>query len=291
MLCNLCPFECGVDRTIKYGRCKAGDEVVVARAAPHMFEEPCISGKNGSGTVFFSGCNLSCVYCQNAEISQNLKGREVSVTQLVDVFKRLADSGVHNINLVTPTHYTPKIAKALELFDHQLPIVWNSSGFEKVETLKTLDGLVDIYMPDLKYGDNSLAINYSAANGYFEVAKAAIDEMYRQRGRYKMGEDGMLKSGLLVRHLVLPESYENTRNVLDYISERFKPDEILFSLMGQYTPMNFNEKYPQLNKRLSEAQYQWAISYMRSCGIENGFVQEISSADKFYIPNFDCTGV
>lgn len=291
MECYLCPARCGVDRTKNKGRCGAGDEIIIARAAPHYYEEPCISGKNGSGAVFFSGCGMRCIFCQNADISQNLKGREVTPSELADIFKRLAQSGVHNINLVTPTHFAHKVAKALEIFGGELPVVWNSSGYELPETLKMLDGLVDVYMPDFKYGDDSLAKKYSGVEGYFEAAKEAIDEMFRQRGKYKLGEDGLLKSGVLVRHLVLPEAYENTRNVLDYISERFSAGEILFSLMGQYTPMPSVSNIPELSRRLNDNEYNWAVGYMRSCGIEDGFVQELSSAEKCYIPDFDLTGV
>ena len=291
MECYLCPARCGVDRTKNKGRCGAGNEIIIARAAPHYYEEPCISGKNGSGAVFFSGCGMRCIFCQNADISQNLKGREVTPSELADIFKRLAQSGVHNINLVTPTHFAHKVAKALEIFGGELPVVWNSSGYELPETLKMLDGLVDVYMPDFKYGDDSIAKKYSGVEGYFEAAKEAIDEMFRQRGKYKLGEDGLLKSGVLVRHLVLPECYENTRNVLDYISERFSAGEILFSLMGQYTPMPSVANIPELSRRLNDNEYNWAVGYMRSCGIEDGFVQELSSAEKCYIPDFDLTGV
>ena len=291
MECYLCPARCGVDRTKNKGRCGAGNEIIIARAAPHYYEEPCISGKNGSGAVFFSGCGMRCIFCQNADISQNLKGREATPSELADIFKRLAQSGVHNINLVTPTHFAHKVAKALEIFGGELPVVWNSSGYELPETLKMLDGLVDVYMPDFKYGDDSIAKKYSGVEGYFEAAKEAIDEMFRQRGKYKLGEDGLLKSGVLVRHLVLPEAYENTRNVLDYISERFSAGEILFSLMGQYTPMPSVANIPELSRRLNDNEYNWAVGYMRSCGIEDGFVQELSSAEKCYIPDFDLTGV
>ena len=288
--CYLCPFECGVNRAQTFGRCRAGEKIVVARAAAHYFEEPCISGKNGSGAVFFSGCALGCVFCQNADISQKIKGKELTSESLADVFDRLADQGVHNINLVTPSHFAPQIAKALEIFGGKLPVVWNSSGYEKVETLKMLDGLVDIYMPDFKYGDDALGYKYSQVSDYFKVAKEALDEMYRQRGNYFI-ENEILKSGVLVRHLVLPEAFENTRNVLDYISERFDSGEVLFSLMGQYTPVSESLKYPELNRRLHESEYKWAIDYMSSCGIYDGFVQELSSAEKCYIPEFDLTGV
>lgn len=290
-LCNICPMECNADRNEKVGRCGVGNTVRVARAAAHLYEEPCISGKNGSGTVFFSGCNLGCVFCQNADISKNMVGKDISVAQLTDIFKRLAESGVHNINLVTPTHYTPQIVKALERFNRILPVVWNSSGYEKVETLKMLNGLVDVYMPDLKYGDNLLSMRYSGVADYFDIATAAIEEMFRQTGKYSLNDDGMLQRGVIVRHLVLPEAYENTRLVLDYLSKDFEQGDILFSLMGQYTPMPQALKISELSRRLTESEYKWAKNYMHSCGITDGFTQSLSSAEEIYIPEFDLTGV
>ncbi len=291
MKCNLCPRNCGIDRSEKRGACGVGEELTVARAALHFYEEPCVSGTNGSGTVFFSGCTLRCVFCQNYEISQGGHGREITPSRLAEIFEELRAEGAHNINLVTPTHFTPQIIKALRVFGGKLPVIWNSSGYESVETLRMLDGLVDVYMPDFKYGDDAAAARYSAAPDYFRVARAAIDEMFRQTGKYVVDQNGLMKRGVLIRHLVLPENFENSRNVMDYVSGRFSEGDVLFSLMGQYVPMGNAAGYPEIDRPLTAAEYDWAVGYMRSCGITDGFVQELSSADSSFTPAFDFTGV
>lgn len=262
----------------------------LVRAAPHFGEEPCISGTRGSGAVFFSGCNLRCVFCQNREISRNSAGKAVSVQRLREILFSLRDKGVHNINLVTPTHYSRMIAEALSGIDLGIPVVWNSSGYESVETLRMLDGLVQIYMPDYKYARRDLAKRYSAAEDYPETAAEALKEMFRQRGAFRMDDDGILQSGLLIRHLILPEQEENTMDVIDFVADSFPPGEVLFSLMSQYTPMTAFQQYPELNKRITEESNELLCHYMRTRRLE-GFWQEVNSATGEMIPAFDGTGI
>ena len=252
--CSDCPRRCGALRGSVSGGgiCASPCLPVIARAAPHFGEEPCISGLKGSGTIFFSGCNLRCVFCQNREISRPAStGETVSVRRLRDIMLRLRDEGVHNINLVTPTHFSRAIAEALDGLELGIPVVWNSSGYESVETLRMLDGLVQVYMPDFKYADAALSRKYSAAPDYPEIALAAIREMYRQRGKYKLDGGGMLVSGVLVRHLILPEQELDSMNVIDLISDNFPAGSILFSLMSQYTPMPGLERFPELGPVMS----------------------------------------
>ena len=293
-ICNDCPRHCGALRSdsIAAGICASPALPVIARAAAHFGEEPCISGKNGSGTVFFSGCNLRCVFCQNHEISRPASvGKAVSIASLRDIFLRLRDEGVHNINLVTPTHFSRVIAKALDGLDLGIPVVWNSSGYESVETLKRLEGLVQVYMPDYKYADRELAKMYSAAPDYPDIALEAIKEMFRQRGNYTLDADGMLVSGVLIRHLILPGQDENSMDVIDRISDTFPEDSVLFSLMSQYTPMPGLEKFPELLERVDEKSSIHLYKYMVSCGLTNGYWQDASSATEEMIPDFDYTGV
>ena len=255
-----------------------------------MWEEPCISGVRGSGAVFFSGCSLGCVYCQNRSISAGLFGKTVTVARLRDIFSELIDKGAHNINLVTPTHYSNVLIKALER-PLPVPVVWNTGGYDSVETLRALEGKVQIYLTDLKYLSPALSEKYSGAPDYPESAVAAIDEMFRQTGKYRLSSDGIMESGVIVRHLVLPGCIENTFDVIDYISERFGPGDILFSLMSQYTPAGDIGGFPNLQRRLTENEYERVNSYLSLSGIEDGFFQELSSADEEYIPDFDLTGV
>lgn len=290
--CVLCPRKCGVDRKSgRLGFCRSGALPIVARAAPHFGEEPCISGDMGSGTVFFSGCNMHCVFCQNREISLEGHGKEVSVSRLAEIFSELEEKEVHNINLVTPTHFTDKIVEALTIAKPKIPVVWNSSAYESVETLKMLEGWVQVYMPDLKYSSRELALRYSAAQDYPEVAKAAILEMYRQTGRFVTDGAGLLKSGVLIRHLILPGRLEDAFDAIDWVSESFPENAVLFSLMSQFVPLADRGRYPELNRALTKEEYERAQSYLSLSGIENGYFQELSSATDELIPDFDLTGV
>lgn len=293
MICNMCPRHCGAERSeyLPAGVCASPALPRIARAAPHYGEEPCISGERGSGTVFFSGCNLRCVFCQNHEISRGAAGKTVTVERLRDILLELQDMGVHNINLVTPTHYVDAVVPALEMAKLSIPVAWNSSGYDSVEQLKRLEGLVQIYMPDFKYMDEALAARYSSARDYPETAKSAILEMYRQTGNFVLDDEDMLQKGVLIRHLILPEAEENTCAVIDFVADAFPPDGVLFSLMAQYTPMPNTERFPELQKTVSAEVNDAMLEYMLSRGIENGFWQEPTSATEDMIPSFDLTGV
>ena len=287
-LCNACPRGVSIDRSVNSGVCGVGDKIKIARAAPHFWEEPCISGTNGSGTVFFSGCNMKCVYCQNYEISTGAYGREVTAPRLCEIYKELVSQGVHNINLVTPSHYVPQLLPTLD-GSYGVPVVYNSSGYDSVETLKMLDGRVQIYLPDMKYMSSSLAKRYSAAPDYPEIAKNAIREMYRQAGECVFDENGIMQSGVVIRHLMLPDETENTLDVIDWVSSEFG-DSVVFSLMSQFTP-NESCKIPALTRKITEAEYNRAVDYIYLCGMENVYVQDFSSAEKIYTPPFDLTGL
>lgn len=286
--CTLCPRQCGVDRTAgQLGFCRMPAALRAARAAAHYWEEPVISGSFGSGTVFFSGCTLGCVFCQNQAISHENFGRELSSSQLRTIFERLIDEGVQNINLVTPTHFLPSILPALTP-KLPVPVVYNCGGYESVETLRQLEGLVDIYLPDLKYADNRLAARLSKAPDYFETACAAILEMYRQVGPFRI-EDEQLKRGLVLRHLILPGAVDNSLGVLDWVADRFQPGEILFSLMNQYVPMG--PVQPPLDRRVTEEEYDAVLSYLWLLGIEDGYTQDFQAAAAEYIPKWDLSGL
>ncbi len=290
--CSLCPRRCGADRAAgQTGFCGAPEAPVVARAAPHFGEEPCISGTRGSGAVFFAGCNLRCVFCQNYALSRNQLGREITVQRLRDIFLELRDQGVHNINLVTPSHDARAIAQALDGLELGIPVVWNSSGYESVETLRMLEGLVQIYLPDLKYADAALAARYSAAPDYPETARAAILEMFRQTGPFRMDGDGLLQSGVLIRHLILPEQGDNSRRVIDWVSDTFEPGDVLFSLMSQYTPMGELSAFPELRHTVSPALNAAIYAHLLDSRIEDGFYQDLEAATGELIPKFDGTGV
>ena len=293
MICNECPRHCGAKRedNSKGGVCASPALPRIARAAPHFGEEPCISGERGSGTVFFTGCNLKCVFCQNHEISRGKVGETVSVSRLRDIFLELQDKGVHNINLVTGSHFVTPIVSALEKAKLTIPVVWNSSGYDSIESLKRLEGLVQIYMPDMKYMDSALARRYSAAPDYPETAQAAIREMYRQVGDFILDEDDMLRYGVLIRHLILPEAEENSRRVIDFVADTFPGDKVLFSLMCQFTPMPNTERFPELQHTVPAEVNDRLCRYMADRGIEWGFYQETSSATEEMIPDFDLTGV
>jgi len=290
--CLLCPRRCGVDRSAgELGYCQCGDKLVVARAAPHFGEEPCISGSCGSGTVFFSGCSLRCVFCQNSAISSGLRGKEISVGRLAEIFSELEAAEVHNLNLVTPTHFADKIVEALKLAKPTIPVIWNSSGYESVETLKRLEGYVNIYMPDFKYTSHEAAQRWSGARDYPEIAKAAILEMYRQTGSYVMDGEGLLRRGVLIRHLILPGRLDDAFDVMDWVAETFPGDEVLFSLMSQFVPLADRHEYPELSRPLSKEEFDRAYSYLSLSGIGNGYFQELSAATDEMIPDFDLTGV
>ena len=292
-ICRDCPRNCGAPRGDRQpgGVCASPSLPTVARAAPHFGEEPCISGTRGSGAVFFTGCSLRCVFCQNREISRGRCGTTLTVPELREVFLRLRDQGVHNINLVTPSHFARPIAEALDGLSLGIPVVWNSSGYEKPETLRLLEGLVQIYMPDMKYWKNALARRYSAAEDYPQRAAEAIREMYRQVGPFVMDEDGLLRSGLLIRHLILPGEDLNSMDVIDFVADEFPRGSVLFSLMSQYTPMPGLERFPELQRRVDPELNERLCSYMSRRGIETGFWQEPEAATEDMIPAFDGTGI
>ena len=317
MLCNICPRKCNVDRKIQKGFCGMGEKPVVARAFPHMWEEPCISGTEGSGAVFFSGCNLKCIFCQNHEISHGGHGKELTAEELAGVFLSLAGKGVHNINLVTPSHFVPAIKEALDIAKGpgsagrrgsaepgclvnctdslsarrpadpgrlSIPVVYNTNGYDSVETLRLLEGLVDIYLPDLKYVSPEVSMEYSGARDYFETASKAVLEMYRQVGDPVFGGDRMMQKGVIVRHLVLPGHIGETSRVLDWIAENLG-GHVYVSLMSQYLPCYKACGHPVLGRRLTRYEYEKTIKKFKKLGL-NGYVQERESASDKFIPDF-----
>lgn len=287
MICSICPRHCNVDRSVNLGFCQSPDNFRVARAALHFWEEPCISGKEGSGTVFFSGCNLKCVFCQNNEISAENKGVEISDDKLISIFENLISQGANNINLVNLTHYAKRLAKVLSRWKSPVPIVYNSSGYEEVETLKALDGLIDIYLPDLKYIRTEKAMRYSKAADYFEKASAALLEMRRQVEDKFDGD--IMKSGMIIRHLILPQNTNSSIAVLDFIKSNF-PNTFV-SLMAQYTPCGDLSEFPEINRKITKREYEKVVNYAFDNSFDKLFIQELSSADKSFIPKFDFTGV
>lgn len=288
--CSICPRNCNADRSQTVGICSVGERIKVARAAPHFWEEPCLSGEKGSGTVFFSGCNLRCVYCQNYGISHEAFGKEVTQTQLMKIFDNLLEQGVHNLNLVTPTHFVPMIAKALAEYNSPVPVVYNSSGYEKTETLKMLEGLVDIYLPDLKYFDSAPAKKYSGAADYFDFASKAVLEMHRQVGNIELDSSGLAKKGLIIRHMVLPGNISQAVKVFEWVSENL-PEETYISVMRQYTPYGEAKEMPPINRRLSSREYSLVKQKILALGFENCYFQSSESATESFIPNFDLKGV
>ena len=290
MKCTLCPRNCGAERTAEKGGgvCRQPSLPVAALACLHQWEEPCLVGEHGAGTVFFSGCNLRCCFCQNGSVSQGETGRPVSVERLREIFKELVAQGAACLDLVTPTHFTPAILEALGQEPWPVPVVWNCGGYEKAETLRLLEGRVQVYLPDLKYALPEPAKKYSAAEDYFPYASEAILEMFRQTGPYQM-ENGLLKRGVLIRHLLLPGELENTRRVIDWVSSTFRPGEVLFSLMSQYTPQPGAEG--SLARHVTRAEYRAAVAYMENCGVTDGYTQERTSAKEEYTPCFDLRGI
>jgi len=306
--CRICPRECGINRSEgQIGYCGAGNEISVAKAYLHMWEEPCLSGTGGSGTVFFTGCPLGCVFCQNQKIARNKVGAEVSGKRLVEIFFELQEKGANNINLVTPTHFTEQLIPVLSEVKRQgleIPIVYNTGSYEKVETLKRLEGLVDIYLPDFKYVDNRLSKSYSNAPNYFEIASKAIEEMVRQQPKYEYEErenakveTGMLLKGVIVRHLVLPGCIADSKRVLDYLYGKYE-NKIIYSIMNQYTPIKemrpsflANHNIDNLQRKVTDIEYDSVVDYAIALGIENGFIQEGECAKESFIPEFDLYGI
>lgn len=294
-LCTLCPRACGVDRAAgQKGRCHVDDQIRVARAALHMWEEPCLSGRAGSGAVFFSGCALGCIFCQNREIASGKAGLVISEERLSEIFLELQEKGANNINLVTAGHYVPQVIRALDRAKVQglrIPIVYNSSGYEKAETLRQLEGLIDIYLPDLKYLTSELAAAYSHASDYPQYAMEAIAEMVRQQPRPEFAPDGLImQRGVIVRHLLLPGHVREAKKVVGYLHETYG-DQIYISMMNQYTPMSEKFTDPNLNRRVTKREYERLLDYAAEIGVENGFYQEGATADESFIPAFNYEGV
>lgn len=290
MKCNLCPRGCNVDRAKETGHCGATDEILLARASVHLWEEPPISGTNGSGTVFFSGCNLGCVYCQNYEISHMVKGKAVSEERLGEIFRELENKGVHNINLVNPTHYAHKIRQLLMSEKPSVPVVYNSSGYERVSTLKSLEGLVDIYLPDLKYISSDRSEKYSGAADYFDFATKALTEMKRQCPENIFDGNGIMHRGMIVRHLILPQNTNQSIKILEWIKDNLGTDTII-SLMSQYTPCGEADKYKELRRKITPREYEKVVSAAEEMGFTTIFTQDYASASENFIPDFDFSGV
>lgn len=291
--CKLCPRRCGVDRTKNPGFCGAGSEVIAARASLHKWEEPCISYKNGAGTVFFSGCNMHCCFCQNNQISNELFGEKISDDKLAEIFLRLQDMGADNIDLVTPTHFVPNIINALDKTKHKLliPVVYNCGGYECCETIDMLNGYIDIYLPDIKYFSPEISEKYSHAPDYFKNASKAVLAMIKQVGKLTFNDEGGLLKGTVIRHMVIPSHRHDSMNIMKWIAENTSPDTVLVSIMNQYTPFDFiSDDYPELKRRVTKMEYNSVVNYAADLGI-NGFTQQKSSASEKYVPQFDLSGI
>lgn len=293
--CTLCPRMCGADRHTGTGFCGLGDSLKIARAALHQWEEPCISGKNGSGTVFFSGCTLKCVYCQNYSLSHENFGKEISVLRLSEIFLELQEKGAHNINLVTATQYLPSVLPALDKVKNRLkiPVIYNCGGYERTDTLKELEGYIDIYLPDLKYYDNRLSEKYSGASDYFEKASNAVKEMIRQTGglTWNREDPGLLSKGVIIRHMVLPGAKEDSIRLLRWIQDSLPKDSFLVSIMSQYTPFYQSARFPEINRRITTYEYEKVLDTALELGLTSGYRQQKSSAKEEYTPPFDLSGV
>ena len=287
--CSICPHKCNINRNKgKVGRCKATDKVKIALYSVHDFEEPCISGEKGSGTVFFSNCNLNCIFCQNYEISQLGKGKEITVEELAEIFLIQQEKEVENINLVTPTSYAPQIIEAIKIAKEKglkIPIVYNTNAYESVETLKMLEGYIDVYLPDLKYTENNLAKKYSNVENYFEVATKAIEEMIKQVGTPNLDGNGIMKKGVMIRHLVLPNHIENSKKVIKWITENLSK-EIYISIMAQYFPTFEAKEHENLNRKLTKEEWEEIQKYIEELKIENGYVQELGEHEEEYVPKW-----
>lgn len=287
--CTICPHNCGINRlNNQIGRCKSKNIVKIALYSIHNFEEPCISGKKGSGTVFFSNCNMNCVFCQNYEISQQGKGREISIDELASIFIKQQEKDVENINLVTPTSYVPQIIEAIKIARNdglKLPIVYNTNGYEKVETLKMLEGYIDIYLPDFKYSDNELAKRLSKVDNYFEIVTEALKEMYRQTGKSIFNDDGIMQKGMIIRHLVLPNHILNSRRVLKWINENMH--DVYVSVMAQYFPTYKAKDIDDINRKLTKEEYEQIENYLYRLDLENGYIQELGEHEEEYVPKWE----
>lgn len=287
--CMICPHCCGVNRLDgMVGRCKSTDRVRIALSSLHMFEEPCISGKNGSGTVFFSNCNLSCIYCQNYEVSQEGFGKDISVEDLAKVFLEQQSKGAHNINLVTPTSYVYHIIEALDIAKNMglnIPVIYNTNGYERVDTLELLDGYVDVYLPDLKYFSDSLAKKFSGVDNYFQVATSAIKKMYEQVGGALLDENGLIKKGVVIRHLILPNHVLNSKHVLQWINDNM-PKDVFVSLMAQYFPTYLTKDCELLNRKLSKKEFDFVLKFLYSLDLPNGYIQQLGENEEQFVPNF-----
>lgn len=291
MLCNLCPRHCNATRTDISGSgvCGMPAAPVLSRAALHFWEEPSISGTKGSGTVFFSGCSLHCAFCQNSDISAENKGRAVTVYQLADIFKRLENEGAHNINLVTPTHFASSIITALDIYKPGIPIVYNSGGYENIDTLRMLKGYIDIYLMDFKYIDSQKATLYSNATDYPIICKEALLEAYLQQSSCVFSDDGIMQKGVIVRHLLMPQATRDAIAIFDWV--RINMPNAFFSIMSQYVPLYKAKNIPVINRKITVREYNKVLDYIVESGFENCYIQELSSADKNYIPDFDFTGI
>ena len=282
--CNLCPNFCNVDRRVKKGACGSGDNLSISKYGLHYYEEPVISGTSGSGTVFFTGCSLRCAFCQNYELSRVLRGKNISHLELIDIFKSLEEQGAHNINLVTPSHYVKQIAKAFEIYKPSIPIVYNTHSYETLESLKIIDPYVDIYLPDLKFYSPDISKRYTNKGDYFETATTAIS--YMLNSKKTVIENGLIKSGVIVRHLILPLCVSDSKKIINWFSNNQKNGAYL-SIMSQYTPLIKNEKLPELNRKITSKEYNAVLDYALSKNLENVFIQDLSSASEDYVPKWD----
>lgn len=288
--CEICPHRCKIDRTNgNIGICKSKDTVKIAKFSLHKYEEPCISGENGSGTIFFSNCNLKCIFCQNYEISQLGKGKEITIEKLAEIFLELQNKNAHNINLVSPTSYAVQIIEAIKIAKKKglkIPIIYNSNGYENIETIRMLNGYIDVYLPDLKYAENRIAKEYSKVENYFEIATKAIREMYNQVGKVVLDENGIIAKGVIVRHLILPNHLENSKKVLNWINENL-PKDIFVSIMAQYFPTYKAIENKDLNRKLNIKEYNRVIKFLEKLNIKNGYLQEIGINEEKYVPNWN----
>ena len=288
--CKICPHKCRVNREAgQIGRCRCDDKIKIALASIHYYEEPSISGKNGSGTVFFSNCNLNCIYCQNYEISQLGKGKVVTIEELADIFIKQQEKGVNNINLVTPTMYAYQIIEAIKIAKRNglnIPILYNTNGYERVETIKALEGYIDVYLPDLKYYSNLLSKKYSNVDNYFEVATNAIKEMYKQVGTAQFNEDGIIQKGVIIRHLVLPNHLQNSKHILKWIKENM-PEDTYVSVMAQYFPTYKAKEDKDINRKLTKKEYEEIENYLYTLQLEKGYMQELGEHEEEYVPKWD----